>query len=184
MNYNIKTDSITSLELDKVSNIFNEKRKYSKKLQNFFRFKTNNKVLWLIIVKDKEEVNFLIEGLEILSCNFIIKTENEIQERINLIKTNQISDDLFYWADFFVTDNEMQGLNKLFSFGITPIIPNNNYLSSILKEYNPISNSWNCFIYENKNKWSMYYAIIRYLENYKFPFDNRTLVKNVLSMSV
>jgi hypothetical protein len=28
----------------------------------------------------------------------------------------------------------------------------------------------------------MYYAIIRYLENYKFPYDNRNLVKNVVSL--
>lgn len=163
-------------------NIFIEKKKYSKVLKDFFNFKTKNKATWLIVVKEKEEIDFLLEWLEILSCDFIIKTEKEIQEKINLIKANDLNKDLLLWIDFVVADNNSEWLSELFNSWVTPIIPNNNHLSSIMKEFDPLSSEWNCYLYEDKNKWSMYYAIIRYLENYKFPYDNRNLVKNVVSL--
>lgn len=163
-------------------NIFIEKKKYSKILKDFLKFKTKNKPTGLIIVKDEKEIDFLLDWLEILSCDFIIKTEKEIKQKLNIISSTDIKKDLLLGLDFIVTDNETEWLNEYLNSWITPIIPNNNYLSSILKEFDPLSNEWNSFLYEDKNKWSMYYAIVRYLENYKFPYDNRNLVKNIINL--
>lgn len=163
-------------------NIFIEKKKYSKMLKDFFKFKTKNKPTGLIIVKDEAEIDFLLDWLEILSCDFIIKTQKEIQEKLNVVKASSLNKDLLLWVDFIITDNESEWLNDFFTSWITPIVPKNNHLSWILKEFDPLSSEWNSFLYEDKNKWSMYYAIVRYLENYKFPYDNRNLVKNVVSL--
>jgi glycogen synthase len=40
----------------------------------------------------------------------------------------------------------------------------------------------NGYIFEKNNKWEIFYALTKYLENYKFPYDNRNLVKNVLEI--
>lgn len=162
--------------------IFNEKKRYSKILKDFFKFTTKNKPIGLIIIKDDTNIDFLLDWLEILSCDFVIKTQNQIKERLNIVKTNELKKDLLLWFDFIVTDNETEWLNEYFNSWIAPIIPNNNHLSSILKEFDPLSNQWNSYLYEDKNKWSIYYSIIRYLENYKFPYDNRNLVKNIISL--
>ena len=38
----------------------------------------------------------------------------------------------------------------------------------------------NAYLYDEDNEWSVFYALARYLENYKISFDNKNLVKNVL----
>lgn len=160
-------------------NIFTIKNKYSKTLKDCFNFKNKNKPTWLIILNDDQNIDFLLEGLEILSCDFVIKTQKEIEKKLNIISSKDIKKDLLLWFDFVVWDNDIENLQEYFKSWITPIVPQNNYLSSILKEFDPISSEWNSFVYTNNNKWSIYYAIIRYLENYKFPYDNRNLIKNI-----
>jgi hypothetical protein len=51
-----------------------------------------------------------------------------------------------------------------------------------LTEFNASKVEWNAFIFESNALCDIYYAIIRYLENYKFPYDNKALVKNVLDI--
>ncbi|MBW7954920.1 hypothetical protein H3C61_03845 [Candidatus Gracilibacteria bacterium] len=159
-------------------NIFLEKKNNSKILKDFFKLK--NKPTGLIIVENEENIDFLLDGLEQLSCDFVIKTKSEMGKKINIIKTNEISKDFLSGFDFVVTDNKESSLQQYLKNGITPIVPENNYLSSILKEFNPLTSEGNSFLYKENNSWSMYYAIIRYLENYKFPYDNRNLVKNII----
>jgi hypothetical protein len=162
--------------------IFTEKKKYSKILKDFYKFKTKNKAIWLIIVNDEILIDSLLDWLEILSCDFIVKTEKNIKEKTNVAKSSEIKKDLLVWFDFILTDNDSQWLNDFFWLWIIPIIPNNNYLSSILHEFNPLQNEGNSFMYDENNKWSIFYSLVRYLENYKFPYDNRNLVKNVLGL--
>lgn len=162
--------------------IFNEKKKYAKAIKDFYNFKTKNKPTWLILLNDEKEIDFLLDWLEVLSCDFVVKTNFELEQKLNVVLSKDVKKDLLLWFDFVVADNEMEWLSEFFKSWITPILPKDNHLSGILKEFDPITSEWNSFLYENKNYWSMYYAIIRYLENYKFPYDNRNLVKNVVSL--
>jgi hypothetical protein len=61
-----------------------------------------------------------------------------------------------------------------------PIVSSNNYLSSLLKEFDAKASSGNAFLYDNMDSYSVFYALIRYLENKKFPYDNKILVKNLV----
>ncbi|MBF0913876.1 hypothetical protein HXK64_02895 [Candidatus Gracilibacteria bacterium] len=80
-----------------------------------------------------------------------------------------------------ICDKEASSLKKYLEKGVTPIISKNNPLKSILKEFDPAKNIGNSFLFESENKWQIFYSLVRYLENYKFPFDNRNLVKNILN---
>lgn len=162
--------------------IYSEKKKYSKALKDFFKFQTKNKATWLIVVEKSEDIDFLLDGLEILSCDFVVKTEKQLQSKTNVVSTQEVKKDLMMWFDFVLTDNHLNSLQEFFQNGIIPIIPENNHLSSILREFDPLSSEGNSYLYKDENKWSMYYALIRYLENYKFPYDNRNLVKNIINL--
>ena len=85
-------------------------------------------------------------------------------------------------VDFILTDNDFEELKEYLSLWIAPILPTNNYLWSLLAEFDPLKSEWNCYLYEEFNVWSMYYSTVRYLENFKFPYDNRNLVKNIVSL--
>lgn len=164
------------------NNLYAEKKKYSKILKDYLKLNTKNKPTWLILVKNTEDIDFLLDWLETLSCDFVVKTEKELKQKVNIFYTKEVKKDLLLWFDFAVWDNETEWLSDLFSAWIAPILPSNNHLSSILKEFDPLNSEWNSYLYTDNNKWSMYYAIIRYLENYKFPYDNRNLIKNIISL--
>lgn len=162
--------------------IYTQKKKYSKILKDFFHFETKNKPTAFILLKNTEHIDFLLDGLEVLSCDFIIQTEKQLKEKINVAYTKNINKDLLLWVDFIILDNETSNLQDYFSSGITPIIPSNNHLWNILKEFDPLTSEGNAYIYKENNQWSLYYSVIRYLENYKFPYDNRNLIKNVINL--
>jgi hypothetical protein len=71
---------------------------------------------------------------------------------------------------------------KFLNMWVAPIIYKQHHLVSLLSEFNAAKVEWNAFIFENDALCDVYYAIIRYLENYKFPYDNKALVKNVLDV--
>jgi hypothetical protein len=62
------------------------------------------------------------------------------------------------------------------------VIPRQNSMWSVLSDYNAAKSEWNSFLYELENEWDVFYTIARYLENFKFPYDNKSLVKNVFEV--
>ncbi len=162
--------------------ILSEKKKYSKMVKEYYHFNTKHKAIGLILLQDEASIDFLLDGLEVLSCDFVIKTKKQLWEKANIASSSEIKKDLLLGFDFVVSDNEMEWLWEYFKLWIVPILPNNNHLSGILKEFDPLQSEGNSFFYLNENKWSLYATIIRYLENYKFPYDHRNLVKNIMSI--
>lgn len=174
--------------------IFTLKRKSFNILKQKYFQNSTNKAIWILKITNNENVDFLIDWLKVLPANFIICKENilvdenktEIEQQINESKNfvfvNELNDEIISWSDFVILDNNEWSINNFMTNWVTPILPENNYLASLLKEFNPLENEWNAFLYLDNNNWSLYYAIVRYLENFKFPMDNRNLVKNVTSL--
>lgn len=166
------------------TNIFSDKKSNSEKIKNTHYILSKGKPLWLIILSDNDLINDLIEWLKTLqSCFFIyIKDTTEVKISDNIIVWWKIDEHLLSWYDFVICDDEINNLRKFLAKWIVPIISRKNHMSSILKEFNPLKNEWNSFFYEETNIWSIFYSTVRYLENYKFPFDNKNLVKNILKV--
>jgi hypothetical protein len=69
------------LDLTKVhmsESILTEKKKYSKILKDYYHFNTKNKATGLILLQDEASIDFLLDGLEVLSCDFVIKTKKQL----------------------------------------------------------------------------------------------------------
>lgn len=142
------------------------------------------KPLGLIRLDSADLTNDLIEWLKSLDTGFVVYSkwvETEILSK-NVVITGNLDNDVISGFDFVVCDDNIENINLYIEKWITPIINKDNHLTSILKEFNPIKNEGNSFFYDELNKWSIFYSIVRYLENYKFPFDNKNLVKNVLKV--
>ena len=58
--------------------ILSEKKKYSKILKEYYHFNTKNKPTGLILLQDEASIDFLLDGLEVLSCDFVIKTKKQL----------------------------------------------------------------------------------------------------------
>lgn len=165
-------------------NIFNEKKENKLKLKEKYSLLKKNNILWLIKISDKNLIKDLRDAFLILPVNFIIEIEDIETENLwkNIVATWKINDSLLLGFDFLICDNNISWLKKYLEKWIAPIISEKNHFISILKEFNPAKNEWNSYMYETENKWQIFYALIRYLENYKFPYDNKNLVKNILNI--
>lgn len=161
-----------------------EKKNTNTELKRNYGLFQKFKPLGLIKLSNKEMTKELIEGLKVLSAGFVVVVENATEEQIskNVIITDNVDATSLAWFDFVVSDDDISQISEYTNAGVTPIINKDNHLNSILKEFNPMKNEGNSFYYEESNHWSIFYSIVRYMENYKFPFDNKNLIKNVLSV--
>lgn len=161
-----------------------EKRNQKAIIKSNYKFPSKNKAVWIIILENKEILENLLEWLKVIPSNFIIISGEDIENKDkNIIIKKEIKNDLLKWVDFIVADNWVDNLKSYFENGIVPIVKQDNHMSTILEEFDPIKNSWNSYKYTFDSSFDIFYAITRYLENYKFPFDNRNLVKNLMEIA-
>ena len=159
------------------------KRKNFNILKSLYFQSSDKKSIWIINLKNQEHLKFLIDWLKVLPANFFIIWESFLEETPNnIVFKTELDKETLSGVDFILTDNDFEELKEYLSLWIAPILPTNNYLWSLLIEFDPLKSEWNCYLYEEFNVWSMYYSTVRYLENFKFPYDNRNLVKNIVSL--
>jgi len=167
--------------------VLREKKELSIKLKKEFKLPLKNKALWLIKLTNKTLLQKLYFWLANLPIDFVIIWDfwkEWIDEKFkNIYICDKIEDNDLIWFDFVVFDSTDTDLSKYNKNWIVCLSPADNQFQSILKEYNPMKNDWNAYLYDDFNEWSIFHAIARYLENYKITFDNKNLVKNVYEAS-
>ncbi len=60
--------------------------------------------------------------------------------------------------------------------GVIPVSPESPFLA----DYNPVQESGNAFVFDQKNVWSVFGALVRALETFKFPYDWRTIQRHAM----
>ena len=166
------------------TDLLNEKKEINTKIKDKYWILKKNKLVWLIKLNDKNLIIELRDALVDLPVWFVLEVEDvKESEKIwkNIVATSKILDTDLVWFDFIICDSKIWSLKKYLNLGIVPIISKNNQLWSILKEYNPAKNQGNSYIYNKENKWDIFHAFVRYMENAKFPADNQILIENILN---
>lgn len=158
------------------SDLTNEKKENNISLKEKYSLLKKFKPIWLIDIKNEETRNKIVEAIEILPCDFIVLWEGEKTKKVAY--TKDLWDDFISWFDFVVSCKEGQDVLDFMKKWIVPIISQENYITVSLQEFEPLKSVWNCFLFEKDEVYDIFYALIRYLENYKFPYDNKNLVKN------
>lgn len=92
----------------------------------------------------------------------------------NLRKIYAASDAVIFFTNNKETELEV---HNALSYASVPIAP---ALTNVLDDYNPNQESGNAFIFQENNVWSAYEALVRANENYRFPYDWKTICKNTL----
>ena len=163
-----------------IASILKKKKENKQKLLNSFELKDVKKSLWLIVLNKELVDDVLIDALKILPANFIIVSGEVFAWNKNIAFSKDILQNS--WFDFIVCDDCEDNLMKHLKDWIVPIVFSKHHIVSLLSEFNAAKVEGNAYIFENNALCDIYYAIIRYLENYKFPYDNKALVKNVLDI--
>lgn len=165
-----------------INRILKEKKEKKLQIVRKYWLLQKNKCLWLVKLTDKNLIKNLRDWFLALPTWIILEIPWVKNEKIwkNIIATSQIEENDLIWFDFIISDQWIEYLNKYLEKWITPIINNNSGVSAIFQEFNPVKNTWNAYIYDDLNKWSIFYSLVKYLENFKFPYDNKNLVNNIL----
>lgn len=65
--------------------------------------------------------------------------------------------------------------------GIVPILSFEQMNNNSLEPFDALTEKGNCFCFQENNEWDIFAALIRALENFKFSYDWRNIVKNCKS---
>lgn len=166
------------------NDILSEKKEKNTQLKTKYSLPKKQKAIWLVKISNKSLIKELRDAFLNLPATFILEIDWAPTEKLgeNIVATSKVDSKDLIGFDFIIASDDVKTLNKYFSLGITPIVSSDHTLNSILKEFNPMKNEWNSYIFTKDDKWSIFYSLVRYLENYKFPFDNKNLVKNVVKL--
>ena len=170
---------------------FAAKKRAKKKLKKEFSLKRSKKSLFLgIYLKESNKkildtLNSLLEGLTFLDIQIVV-VGNNFKKRLpdarsvdskHLKKVLAASDLMLVLPSKKVIKGDLKGM---WQSGAITIIPKVN---SKVKDYNPNKETGNSFVYEKDNAWSIFAAIVRALETYKFPYDWQHIVQLTLKNS-
>lgn len=172
--YTIKTKPMTFSEL------LEKKTLQRDIIKDTYMLPKRSKILVWVCMNDEKITKKILDGLAILPANFIVfNTSITEHEWKNIaFETDYTKVDMIGMDGMLCSCDDIK-LEKIMELGVTPLVNENSYLGKILTEFHPGRAEGNAYLYQKGSYWSAYYALIRYLENHKFPYDNRNLVKNV-----
>lgn len=163
------------------SEVITSKTESRDKIKSKYNLPKRSKILVWIHFTNNKITSKILDGLAILPANFVVfGAKTEEHEGKNIIFQKDLEDIDMNGIDAMLCDCEDMHLGKIMESGVVPIVNENNYLGKILQEFHPWRAEGNAYLYEQGSFWSAYYALTRYLENHKFPYDNRNLVKNIV----
>lgn len=102
---------------------------------------------------------------------------NPIQDNSGQVKEEKEIDRLLLAADlaiFFNNHNDLIQLLK--NYGVVMVADEN---CPFLENYKPNEEVGNAFMFNKKDLWSVFAAIVRALETFRFPYDWRHIIKNM-----
>ena len=137
--------------------------------------------LGYIDISDESLRNKLCEGFENIDAHFIVTWSITASSK-NIISLEKIQDSDIIGYDFFLTDSDVENFATFIEKWVTPLLSKDCNVASLLQPYNPMKSSGNAFLYDSVNIWNLFACVVRYLENYRFPYDNKVLVQNVLKI--
>lgn len=129
--------------------------------------------------KNKNEIIQLLEGVLTLPVSLYIKPELfsqiknlNFEERASLIVCEDPEKESLDMALIF----EEKYLS-LIKRGVVPILDSKLAEKNNILEFDPLNEKGFCFVFEIKSKWSIFAALVKAVENYKFPYDWENISK-------
>lgn len=148
----------------------------------------------------RENLFRLLEGLTVLNVKIIVIDTQQPADLNNLGELTEHHDNQIIWynpiqddsgqateekeidrlllaadlAVFFNNHNDLIQLLK--NYGVVMVADEN---CPLLENYRPNEQTGNAFLFNKKDLWSVFAAIVRAMETFRFPFDWQHIIKNM-----
>lgn len=175
----------------KISKVLELKQENKKNLLNKYDLDCEHPLLAVILDKDlsKKQKDLLarfLEGVGSLDLVVLIVSDQKLTPEIKLKKLPNVKV-LKYTSknrEKAIGDSDMA---LCFDFSdVEEMLLNGTIPISIerpeVQDYNPNQEKGNCFVFREENPWSVFAAVVRATETYRFPYDWRNIVRQGLKL--
>ncbi|KKP35947.1 MAG: Glycogen synthase [Candidatus Peregrinibacteria bacterium GW2011_GWA2_33_10] len=166
------------------------KKEQIAEFQKLFHVKKNNRPVLNIDLQYfnydfANELEDFLKALKHLNIDIIVNPFFHKDLKKHLPNLNVYEDNLkeqaLKYSDFslFLSDDKhiLNSVKSAFLNASVPVFYNFKNYSDILIDYNPVKETGNCFMFKNFNKWEIFEALIRAIENHKFSWDWQNIVR-------
>lgn len=167
-----------------LQDVLKQKQIVATKIKEKHKFLKKYTALWIISISDKAVIKEIRDGLLTLPIWFVVIMEGIEEQKLwkNIVALSTLNTAEYIGFDFIVCDEDTKKLSEFFWVGVCPISIKKWALGNILEDFNALKNRGNAYLFDKLTKWEIFAAIIRYMENKKFPMDNKNLVSNILKI--
>lgn len=114
--------------------------------------------------------------------DFFNELAKEDPKRVAIVSENDGNKRKIYAAsDIFLatatTEECIEEIEKAMNYGVIPICPPNN----LVTDYDGAKEEGDGFVYKENSPWSFFAAFIRATENFRFPYDWRTIMVSAMT---
>lgn len=128
--------------------------------------------------KEEENLMKLLEGLAEMDLQVLVAAdgsyENLTSKNVMVLPYNQGNREEVIGACDMALCFEFTDVEEMLLNGSIPVSAARKELS----DYNPNQESGNAFIFKKKSAWSIFAAVVRALETFKFPYDWASIVRH------
>lgn len=179
-----------------ISKTLNSKKTAKDYLRNDYGLSINKKKLLLAIIIDescdKDVLSFLqsfLEGSKAVSVTVIILCPNSLKKELENLKSprgvfvlqnsKNITQKVLEASDvsfvFPLSSTKKDHLTLMWHLGVVPIAPEKK-----AQDYDPNKETGNSFISRSNDVWSIFAALVRASETFRFPYDWKHIVRQAL----
>jgi len=151
-------------------------------------FDRNNAEIWSDILPGISDMGFQMVLRANASPEYKAIMEAFTEDHVGLcsLVSEDEFEEIYDAADILMTfsqENEtIDEVEKALAKGVIPLVANDFPLDYI-ENYNPNLENGNAFVYHKKSVWSVFAAMIRAYENYRFPYDWKNICKAAVKSS-
>lgn len=180
-----------------ISKTLNSKKNAKDYLRNEYGLGINKKRLLLTIIIDescdKDIVAFLqnfLEGSKAVSVSVIILCPNNLKKSLEGFKSPRgvfvmqnnsptVMEKVLEASDvsfvFPLSSTKKDHLTLMWHLGVVPIAP-----EKTAQDYDPNKETGNSFVSRNNDVWSIFAALVRAAETFRFPYDWKHIIRQAL----
>jgi len=168
-----------------IKKVLKEKKSSKQDLSSILSLNKKKPLLGLFLDKDlsptlEKTISTLLDGAKALNLEVVILCDNDLNnsypDHIKYLAYNMKNRKTLLEAADFALSFDFNDVEEMLIHGTIPI---SIYRDEILN-YNPNKETGNSFIFRDQDMWSIYAAIVRATETFKFPYDWKHIIKEGL----
>jgi len=163
-----------------IDSLIKKKKAAKAELAKEFGFKKNKPLLGIFLDQslsefEELEVTAILDGAKDLGVKFVILADSNLEafEHDNVLEYNRLNREQLLCACDVALVFDFSDIEEMLIHGIVPVSSER----SGVEDYNPNRETGNSFIFRKNTTWSIFAALVRAIETFKFPYDWKHLVR-------